>query len=30
MGCQRAIAKQIRDKKADYIIALKGNQGYGY
>jgi len=27
MGCQRAIAKQIRDKKADYIIALKGNQG---
>ena len=27
MGCQRAIAKQIKDKKADYIIALKGNQG---
>ena len=27
MGCQRAIAKKIRDKKADYIIALKGNQG---
>ena len=27
MGCQHAIAKQIRDKKADYIIALKGNQG---
>jgi predicted transposase YbfD/YdcC len=27
MGCQRAIARQIRDKKADYIIALKGNQG---
>ena len=27
MGCQRAIAKKIIDKKADYIIALKGNQG---
>ena len=27
MGCQRAIAKKIQDKKADYIIALKGNQG---
>src|SRR5271168_3354534 len=27
MGCQRAIAEQIKDKKADYIIALKGNQG---
>src|SRR5262249_46463612 len=27
MGCQRAIAKKITDKKADYIIALKGNQG---
>ena len=27
MGCQRAIAKKIKDKKADYIIALKGNQG---
>ena len=27
MGCQRAIAKQIKNKKADYIIALKGNQG---
>lgn len=26
MGCQRAIAKKINDKKADYIIALKGNQ----
>ncbi len=26
MGCQRAIAKKIKDKKADYIIALKGNQ----
>lgn len=27
MGCQREIAKQIVDKKADYILALKGNQG---
>jgi predicted transposase YbfD/YdcC len=27
MGCQRSIAKKIIDKKADYIIALKGNQG---
>jgi hypothetical protein len=27
MGCRRAIAKKIGDKKADYIIALKGNQG---
>lgn len=27
MGCQRAIAKKINDKKADYIFALKGNQG---
>lgn len=26
MGCQRAIAQKIRDKKADYILALKGNQ----
>jgi len=27
MGCQRAIAQKILDKKADYIFALKGNQG---
>ena len=27
MGCQRAIAQKIRDKNADYILALKGNQG---
>ena len=27
MGCQREIAKQIVDKKADYVLALKGNQG---
>jgi predicted transposase YbfD/YdcC len=26
MGCQRAIAAKIVDKKADYILALKGNQ----
>jgi predicted transposase YbfD/YdcC len=27
MGCQQSIARKIIDKKADYIIALKGNQG---
>jgi predicted transposase YbfD/YdcC len=27
MGCQRAIAQKVVDKKADYIFALKGNQG---
>jgi predicted transposase YbfD/YdcC len=27
MGCQREIAKTIIDKKADYVLALKGNQG---
>jgi len=27
MGCQREIARKIVDKKADYILALKGNQG---
>lgn len=27
MGCQRDIAQHIRDKKADYVLALKGNQG---
>ena len=27
MGCQRDIAKAIIDKEADYILALKGNQG---
>ena len=27
MGCQRSIAKKIRDKGADYVLALKGNQG---
>ena len=27
MGCQREIAKKIIDKTADYVLALKGNQG---
>lgn len=27
MGCQREIARRIIDKKADYVLALKGNQG---
>src|SRR5665213_426232 len=27
MGCQRAIAQKIVDKEADYVLALKGNQG---
>jgi predicted transposase YbfD/YdcC len=27
MGCQRNIASKIIEKNADYIIALKGNQG---
>jgi len=27
MGCQRKIAEKIISKKADYILALKGNQG---
>jgi predicted transposase YbfD/YdcC len=27
MGCQREIARQIVDQKADYVLALKGNQG---
>jgi predicted transposase YbfD/YdcC len=27
MGCQRSIAKKIRDKGAHYVLALKGNQG---
>lgn len=26
-GCQREIARKIRSKGADYILALKGNQG---
>lgn len=27
MGCQKAIAAQIIDQQADYLLALKGNQG---
>jgi predicted transposase YbfD/YdcC len=27
MGCQREIAQKILAKKADYVLALKGNQG---
>jgi len=27
MGCQREIAEKIRSKKADYLLAVKGNQG---
>jgi predicted transposase YbfD/YdcC len=26
MGCQRGIAQKVIDKKADYLLALKGNQ----
>lgn len=26
MGCQRDIAKKIRESEADYVLALKGNQ----
>jgi predicted transposase YbfD/YdcC len=28
MGCQTAIAKKIVEKGGDYVLALKGNQGY--
>ena len=27
MGCQKEISKKIIEKKADYVLALKGNQG---
>jgi len=27
MGCQRNIAQKVIDQKADYVLALKGNQG---
>jgi predicted transposase YbfD/YdcC len=30
MGCQKEIAAQIIDKKADYVLALKGNHGNLY
>lgn len=26
MGCQKEVAEQIREKQADYVLALKGNQ----
>jgi predicted transposase YbfD/YdcC len=28
MGCQKEIASKIIEKEADYILALKGNQGH--
>ncbi len=27
MGCQRDIARKVINKKADHVLALKGNQG---
>ena len=27
MGCQRRIARQIKEADAQYVLALKGNQG---
>jgi predicted transposase YbfD/YdcC len=30
MGCQRAIARQIRDQGGDYLLALKGNHKKAY
>lgn len=27
MGCQKEIANQIKEQKAEYVLALKGNQG---
>ncbi|MGK0270214.1 MAG: putative transposase YbfD/YdcC [Cocleimonas sp.] len=27
MGCQKEIAQKIVDQSADYLLALKGNQG---
>ncbi len=27
MSCQKKIAQKILDKKADYLLAIKGNQG---
>ena len=27
MGCQREIARVIKERKGDYVLALKGNQG---
>lgn len=30
MGCQKTIAEKIHEKEADYVLALKGNQGSLY
>lgn len=30
MGCQKKIAKKIIEKEADYVLAVKGNQGHLY
>lgn len=30
MGCQKDIASEIKDRGADYVLALKGNQGNLY
>lgn len=30
MGCQQAIAAQLIEQEADYVLALKGNQGTAY
>ena len=27
MGCQKEIVKEIVERRADYVISLKGNQG---
>ncbi len=27
MGCQKAVAQQIREQEGDYVLALKGNHG---
>jgi predicted transposase YbfD/YdcC len=27
MGCQKKIARKILEKNADYLLAVKGNQG---
>jgi predicted transposase YbfD/YdcC len=30
LGCQKEIAKRIIEKKAEYVLAVKGNQGHLY
>ena len=30
MGCQKNVAKEISEADADYVLALKGNQGHAY